>query len=133
MDDAEFERLLKQKYAQIVLKELLDAPGNSYAFTALREKVNTIIVADSCGAKEWGRDGEYSPASLNSVLSQAKDAGIVTQYLNGEGEKRWRLYPTRLSQSQIDEIRSKNSSNTIHRDTSFYDDYGSGHTDSTFS
>jgi len=133
MDDAEFERLLKQKYAQIVLKELLDAPGNSYAFTALREKVNTIIVDDSRGAKEWGRDGEYSTASLNSVLSQAKDAGIVTQSLNGNGEKRWRLHPTRLSQSQIDEIRSKNSSNTTHRDTSHHDTYGQPHTDSTFS
>ncbi len=131
MDDTEFEQLLKQKYAQIVLKELLDAPGNSYAFTALREKVNTIIVDDSRGAKEWGRDGEYSPASLNSVLSQAKDAGIVTQYLNSKGEKRWRLHPTRLSQSQIDEIRSKNSQNTTHLDTSHYDTYGQSHTDST--
>lgn len=133
MDNTEFERLLKQKYAQIVLKELLDAPGNSYAFTALREKVNTIIVDDSWGAKEWGRDGEYSPASLNSVLSQAKDAGIVTQCLNGNGEKRWRLHPTRLSQSQIDEIRSRNSSNTTHRDTSHYDTYGQRHTDSSLS
>lgn len=133
MDDTEFERLLEKKYAQIVLNELLDAPGNSYAFTALREEVNAIILDDTRGAKEWGRDGEYSPASLTSVLTQAKEAGIVTQYLNGKGEKRWRLHPTRLSQSQIDEIRSKNSSNTTHRDTSHYDSYGQRHTDSTFS
>lgn len=132
MDDTEFERLLKQKYAQIVLKELLDAPGNSYAFTALREKVNTIIVDDSWGAKEWGLDGEYSPTSLNSTLSQAKDAGIVTQYLNDNGEKRWRLRPTRLSPSQIDEIRSKNSQNTVHNDTSSYDSYSQGHIDFEF-
>jgi hypothetical protein len=132
MDDPEFERLLKQKYAQIVLKELLDAPGNSYAFTALREEVNAIIVDDSRGAKEWGRDGEYSPASLNSLLLEAKDAGIVSQCLNDEGEKRWRLHPTRLSQSQIKEIRSKNSSNIRHRDTSHHDSYDD-HTDSTFS
>jgi hypothetical protein len=133
MDDTEFERLLKHKYAQIVLKELLDAPENSYSFTALRQKVNTIIMDDSRGAKEWGRDGEYSSASLNSVLSHAKDAGIVTQCLNGNGEKQWRLHPTRLSQSQIDDIQSKNSSNTTHRDTSHHDSYRQRHTDSTFS
>lgn len=52
MDDTEFERLLKQKYAQIVLKALLDAEGYSYAFSALRDEVNTIIVDDSRGSKE---------------------------------------------------------------------------------
>ncbi|WP_178915423.1 hypothetical protein [Natronomonas gomsonensis] len=133
MDETEFERLLKKKYAQIVLNELLDAPENSYAFTALREKVNTIVADDSVGAKELGRDEEYSPATLSLTLSQAEEAGIVTHYLNDNGEKRWRLHPTRLSQSQIDEIRSKNSSNTIHMDTPHHDGYGQRHTDSTFS
>ena len=131
MDDTEFERLLKQKYAQIVLKVLLDAPGNSYAFTALREEVNAIIVDDSRGAKEWGRDGEYSPASLNSVLSQAKDAGIVTQSLNGNGEKRWRLCASKLSRSQIAKLRSRNTG--VHTDTSSLDLPHQEHTDSTFS
>jgi DNA-binding transcriptional ArsR family regulator len=133
MDDIEFERLLKQKYAQIVLKALLDAEGYSYAFSALRDEVNTIIVDDSRGSKETVREGEYSPASLSSLLSAAKEAGIVTKYLNDDGKVRWRLCPSRLSQSQIDEIRSRNSTNRTHTDISSLDHYSERHTDSTFS
>lgn len=133
MNDSGFEQLLNQKYAQVVLKALLDAEGNSYAFTALRDEVNTIIADDSRGATEVGQKGEYSPASLSSLLSAAKDTGLVDQYLNEDGKVRWRLCPTQLSQSQIDEIRSRNSTNKIHADTSSHEIYRSSHTDSTFS
>jgi len=133
MDDTEFERLLNQKYAQVVLKVLLDADEYSYAFSALRDEVNTIIADDSRGSKETVQEGEYSPASLNSLLSAAKDAGIVAKHLNEDGKVRWKLCPSQLSQSQIDEIRSRNSTNKIHADTSSLDFYRQKHTDSTFS
>jgi len=45
MNDSEFERLLQRKYAQVVLKALLDAEGNRYAFSALLAEVNAIIAA----------------------------------------------------------------------------------------
>ena len=133
IDDTEFERLLNRKYAQVVLKALLDAEGYSYAFSALRDEVNTIIADDSRGSKETAQKGEYSPASLSSLLSAAEDAGIVAKYFNEDGKVRWRLCPSRLSHSQIDEIRSRNSTNKIHADTSSLDFYRQKHTDSTFS
>jgi DNA-binding transcriptional ArsR family regulator len=131
MDDTKFARLLERKYAQLVRKEFLDAEGYSYAFSALRDEVNSIIVDDSRGSKEPIREGEYSPASLNSLLSAAKEAGIVTKYLNEDGKVRWRLRPSRLSRSQIDEIRSRNSTNKTHIDHSGFDHYRKRHTDST--
>ena len=118
MEDSEFERLLERKYAQIVLKVLLDAEGHSCAFGALRDEVNAISKDDSRGAKETIRRGEYSPASLNSLLSAAMEAGIVTKILNNDGEIRWQLRPSQLSRSQIAEIRSKNNPNTLHTDLS---------------
>jgi hypothetical protein len=132
MDDGEFARLLEQKYAQIVLKVLLDADGHSCAFSTLRDEVNAIVTDDSRGAEEIVTDGEYSSASLSSVLSAAKGAGIVEQYLNENGQKRWRIRPSELSQSQIDEIRSRTHSGTQHMDTPSHDNYGGGHTDSEF-
>ncbi len=122
MDDTEFERLLNRKYAQIVLKVLLDAEDHSYAFSALRDEVNAIVVDDSRGARETAGRGEYSPASLSSMLSAAQDAGLVDQYLD-EGEKRWRLRPSQLSQFQINRIQSKNSSDGSHADTASVDIY----------
>lgn len=118
MDDTEFEQLLNRKYAQIVLKVLLDAEDHSYAFSALRDEVNAIVADDSRGAKETARKEEYSPASLSSVLSAAQDAGIVNQYL-GNGKKRWQLRPSQLSQFQINRIRDKNSTDGSHADTAF--------------
>jgi hypothetical protein len=132
MDDDGFARLLEHKYAQIVLNVLLEADGYSSAFSFLRNEVNAIVTDDSRGAEEIVTDGEYSSASLSSVLSTAKEAGIVEQYLNENGQKRWRIRPSELSQSQIDEIRSRNHSETRHMDTSSHDHYGGDHTDSTF-
>lgn len=132
MDETEFEHLLHRRYAQVVLKVLLDAEGHSYAFSALREEVNSITSDDSRGATEMSQKGEYSPASLTSLLSAAKDTGLVDQYLNDDGKVRWRLCPTQLSQSQIDEIRSKNSTNKAHTDTSSHDIYQQSYTDSAF-
>lgn len=122
MDDTEFEQLLNRKYAQIVLKVLLDAEDHSYAFSALRDEVNAIVVDDSRGASELYHEREYSPASLSSLLSAAEDAGIVSQYLDA-GEKRWRLHPSQLSQFQVNRIRSTNSSDTSHADTASVDYY----------
>ena len=121
MNDSEFERLLQRKYAQIVLKVLLDAEGHSCAFSALREEVTTISKDDSRGATETIRRGEYSLASLNSLLLTAKEAGIVTKILNNDDERRWKLRPSQLSQSQIAEIRSRNRSNKVHTDLSGID------------
>ena len=118
MDDTEFEQLLNRKYAQIVLKVLLDAEDHSYAFSALRDEVNAIVADDSRGAKETAGKEEYSPASLSSVLSAAQDAGIVSQYLDN-GKKRWRLRPSQLSQFQINRIRDKNSIDGSHAETAF--------------
>lgn len=118
MDDNEFERLLQRKYAQIVLKVLLDAEEHSYAFSALRDEVNAISMDDSRGATETIRRGTYSPASLNSLLSAAKEIGIVVKYLNNNDKIRWRLRPSKLSQSQIAEIRSRNRSSKAHTDLS---------------
>jgi hypothetical protein len=132
MDDSEFERLLKKKYAQVVLKALLDADGYSCAFSALREKVNVITADDSRGAKETNQGSEYFPASLSSLLSTAKDAGIVDQDLTDDGQIRWQLRPSQLSQTQKDEIRSRNRPNKIHTDTSSVDFYQYRHTDSEF-
>jgi len=132
MDETEFEQLLDRRYAQVVLKVLLDAEGHSYAFSALREEVNTITSDDSRGATEMSQKGEYSPAPLSSLLSAAKDTGLVDQYLNDDGKVRWRLCSAQLSQSQIDEIRSKNSTNKAHTDTSSHDIYQQSHTDSAF-
>lgn len=116
MDDTEFEKLLNRKYAQVVLKVLLDAEDHSYAFSALRDEINSFVIDDSRGARETAWEGEYSPASLSSVLSAAQDAGIVSQYLD-DGKKRWRLHPSQLSQFQINRIRSKNSPEVPHADT----------------
>lgn len=116
MDNNEFEQLLQRKYAQIVLKVLLDAEGHSYAFSALRDEINAISMDDSRGATETTRRGTYSPASLNSLLSAAKEAGIVVKHLNNNDKIRWRLCPSKLSQSQIAEIRSRNSSSKTHTD-----------------
>jgi len=132
MDDSEFERLLKKKYAQVVLKALLDADGYSCAFSALREKVDAITADDSRGAKETNKGSEYSPASLSSLLSAAKDAGIVDQDLTDDGQIRWQLCSSQLSQTQIDEIRSRNRPNKVHTDTSSVDLYQYRYTDSEF-
>jgi DNA-binding HxlR family transcriptional regulator len=131
MDDTKLERLLNQKYAQVVLEVLLDAEGGSYAFSALRDEVNAVVADDSRGAKETVQDGEYSPASLSSILSEAEDAGVVTRFLNGDGEKRWRLCASKLSRSQIAKLRSRNTG--VHTDTSSLDLHHQGHIDSTFS
>lgn len=133
MDDSEFEQLLKRKNAQVVLKALLDAEDHNYAFSALREEVNAIIADDSRGAKETSPEVEYSPASLSSLLSTAKEADIVDQYLTDDGQVRWRLRPSQLSRSQIDEIQSRNSSEKAHADTSSIDLHYPRHTDSRFS
>ena len=133
MNDSEFERLLKRKYAQVVLKALLDAEGNRYAFSALRAEVNAIIADDSRGAKELKPESEeYSSASLSSLLSDAKKANLVIQYLNDDGKIRWRLRPSELSPSQVDQIRSRTGSNTVHADTASIDLYPTRHTDSGF-
>ena len=55
MDETEFEQLLHRRYAQVVLKVLLDAEGHSYAFSALREEVHTITSDDSRGATEMSQ------------------------------------------------------------------------------
>jgi len=133
MNDGEIERLLTRKYAQVVFNAMLDAEGNSCAFSALREEVNTVVTDDSRGAREMIYDGEYSPASLSSLLSAAKDTGIVVKYLNDDGQVRWRLRPSQLSQSQINRIRTKNSQTTAHADTSSVEHYQQRHTDSAVS
>jgi hypothetical protein len=132
MNDTEFKRLLKRRYAHVVMKVLLETEGGSCAFCALRDEVNSIVADDSRGAKENSEEGYYSPASLSSLLSAAKDTGIVTQYLNEDGQVRWRLSPDQLSQSQIDEIRSRNSASKIHMDTASQEFYFHQHTDSSF-
>lgn len=132
MDDDEFEQLLEQKYAQIVLNVLLDSDEHCAAFSDLRDEVNAIASDNSRGAVEGLHDGEYAPASLNSFLSDAKQAGIVERYLNENGQKRWRLRPSQLSQSQIDEIRDRNSSGTVHSDSAHFDYYRDTHTDSSY-
>lgn len=123
MNDAEFEQLLKRKYAQVVLRTLLDAEGHNYAFSALREEINTIVGDDSRGANELVREGKYSPASLSSLLSAAKEADIAVQYLDEDGNARWQLCPSQLSQSQINKIRSRTSPNKAHADTASIDHY----------
>lgn len=122
MNDSELEQLLNRKYAQIVLKALLDSEDYSYAFSALRNEVNAIVADDSRGARETAGKEEYSPASLISVLSAAQDAGIVSQYLD-DGKKRWRLHPSQLSQSQINRIEFKNSTDRAHADTANVEHY----------
>ena len=122
MDDTEFEKLLDRKYAQIVLKVLLDAEDQGYAFSALRDEVNAIVADDSRGTTELGCEGEYSPASLSSLLSAAQDAGIVSQFLK-DGKKRWRLHPSQLSQFQINRINAKYSPDGPHADSASYNYY----------
>ena len=132
MNENEFDQLLKQKYAQVVLKALLEADGYSCAFSALREEVNAITTDDSRGAKETIQGSEYSPASLSSLLSAAKDAGIVDQYLTDDGQIRWRLRPSELSRSQINEIKARTHQSRSHTDTSSVDLYQKRHTESVF-
>ena len=129
MDDTEFEQLLERKYAQVVLRTLLDAEGHNYAFNALLEEVNTIVADDSRGPTEMFREGKYSPASLNSLLSDAKNAGITDQYLDEDGNVRWRLCTSQLSQSQINKIRSKTNPSVIHGDSASMNYYSGSHTD----
>ena len=132
MNDTEFEQILRRKYAQIVLNELLNAEENGYTFSALRKEVNAIAADDSRGAKEASHEEDYSPASLSSLLSVAEDAGIAEHYLH-DGKKRWRICLGQLSSSQINRIRSRNSTTKTHMDSSRRDYYGSNHTDSSLS
>lgn len=131
MTGNEFKELSNQKYAQIVLKVLLDAEDQGYAFSALHDEVNAIVRDESRGATELTAEGEYSTASLSSVLKAAEDAEIVERYL-ADGEKRWRLRSSQLSPSQRNNIRSRNSPGTTHADTAAVEHYGSSHADSTF-
>ena len=131
MDDTEFNRILQRTYAQVVLNALLDAQGYCYAFSELRDEVNAIITDDSRGAKELNRSGMYSPASLNSLLSAAENANLITHYLSDDGQKRWKLCRSQLSQSQIDTIRSRNSTHLHHDDSARVDLRAQAHTDSS--
>jgi hypothetical protein len=131
MNDIKLKQVLDKKYAQIVLEVLLDAGDQGYAFGALHDEVNTIVEDESHGAAELTDVGEYSTASLNSVLKAAEDVGIAERYL-ADGKKRWRLRPSQLSPSQINKIRSRNSPDTTHADTAAVEHYGSSHADSTF-
>ncbi|MFB6185245.1 MAG: hypothetical protein ABEI86_00045 [Halobacteriaceae archaeon] len=85
------------------------------SFSEIRSEVNAIVANDSRGASETIRRGEYSPAALSSLLSAAKDADIVAHELV-DGEKRWRLRQSELSQIQINRIESENRADKVHTD-----------------
>jgi hypothetical protein len=129
MNDSEFEQLLERKYAQVVFKALLDAEGHSYAFNDLQKEVNAIVDDDSRGTRETIFNGKYTSTSLGSLLSSAKDAGIVEKYLNNNGQIRWRLRRSQLSQSNVDEIRFRTSQDIVHTDLASVDYYQQRHAD----
>ncbi|MFC5133579.1 hypothetical protein GJ633_00575 [Halorubrum sp. CBA1125] len=114
---------MEYKYAQVVLKVLLNAEDHSCAFNQLRDEVNAITADDSYGAEEIIEGGEYSTASLSSLLSAAEDAGIVNHKLDNEGNKRWELCTSSLSQFQKNRIRDRNSPDVSHADTANVDHY----------